>query len=140
MPYLLVARCGSTPFRPAGQGGGADLGRPLTDGRGRRCDARSTRGPRPSTTAADSAPSASDVDAHLQRGAEAGLRRTTRTTNHVGGPTSEQATGHGARVVTEGPNADFRTTEDKKTAHAKGLWHRTFSALAINPTTQRVVL
>ncbi|WP_190814841.1 NUDIX hydrolase [Saccharopolyspora pogona] len=31
-------------------------------------------------------------------------------------------------------------TEDKKTAHAKGLWHRTFSALAINPTTQRVVL
>jgi len=42
--------------------------------------------------------------------------------------------------VTEGPNADFRTTEDKKTAHAKGLWHRTFSALAINPTTQRVVL
>lgn len=31
-------------------------------------------------------------------------------------------------------------TEDKKTAHAKGLWHRTFSALAINPTTRRVVL
>lgn len=31
-------------------------------------------------------------------------------------------------------------TEDKKTAHAKGLWHRTFSALAFNPTTQRVVL
>lgn len=31
-------------------------------------------------------------------------------------------------------------TEDKKTAHAKGLWHRTFSALAINPTTQRIVL
>jgi 8-oxo-dGTP pyrophosphatase MutT (NUDIX family) len=31
-------------------------------------------------------------------------------------------------------------TEDKKTAHAKGLWHRTFSALAINPATQRVVL
>ncbi|MBV9447537.1 MAG: NUDIX domain-containing protein [Streptosporangiaceae bacterium] len=31
-------------------------------------------------------------------------------------------------------------TEDKKTAHAKGLWHRTFSALAINPTTQRVFL
>lgn len=32
------------------------------------------------------------------------------------------------------------TTEDKKTAHAKGLWHRTFSALAINPTVKRVVL
>ncbi|APU12509.1 MULTISPECIES: NUDIX hydrolase [Actinoalloteichus] len=31
-------------------------------------------------------------------------------------------------------------TEDKKIAHAKGLWHRTFSALAINSTTQRVVL
>lgn len=31
-------------------------------------------------------------------------------------------------------------TEDKKTAHAKGLWHRTFSALAINPTTRRVLL
>jgi isopentenyldiphosphate isomerase len=31
-------------------------------------------------------------------------------------------------------------TEDKKTAHAKGLWHRTFSALAINPTTRRVIL
>jgi len=31
-------------------------------------------------------------------------------------------------------------TEDKKTAHAKGLWHRTFSALAVNPTTQRVIL
>lgn len=31
-------------------------------------------------------------------------------------------------------------TEDKKTAHAQGLWHRTFSALAINPTTQRVIL
>jgi isopentenyldiphosphate isomerase len=31
-------------------------------------------------------------------------------------------------------------TEYKKTAHAKGLWHRTFSALAINPATQRVVL
>lgn len=31
-------------------------------------------------------------------------------------------------------------TEDKKAAHAKGLWHRTFSALAINPTTKRVVL
>ncbi|SEB47244.1 NUDIX domain-containing protein [Amycolatopsis tolypomycina] len=31
-------------------------------------------------------------------------------------------------------------TEDKKTAHAKGLWHRTFSALAVNPTTQRVLL
>ncbi|MCP2258533.1 NUDIX domain-containing protein [Streptoalloteichus tenebrarius] len=31
-------------------------------------------------------------------------------------------------------------TGDKKTAHAKGLWHRTFSALAINPTTRRVIL
>ncbi|WP_026423595.1 NUDIX hydrolase [Actinokineospora inagensis] len=31
-------------------------------------------------------------------------------------------------------------TEDKKTAHVQGLWHRTFSALAINPTTKRVVL
>lgn len=31
-------------------------------------------------------------------------------------------------------------TEDKKTAHTKGLWHRTFSALAINPTTSRVIL
>ncbi|MGH3864855.1 MAG: NUDIX hydrolase [Pseudonocardiaceae bacterium] len=31
-------------------------------------------------------------------------------------------------------------TEDKKTAHAQGLWHRTFSALAINPTSKRVVL
>lgn len=31
-------------------------------------------------------------------------------------------------------------TEDKIAAHAKGLWHRTFSALAVNPTTQRVIL
>ncbi len=31
-------------------------------------------------------------------------------------------------------------TEDKKTAHAQGLWHRTFSALAINPTTRHVIL
>lgn len=31
-------------------------------------------------------------------------------------------------------------TEDKKAAHAKGLWHRTFSALAINPNTRRVIL
>ena len=31
-------------------------------------------------------------------------------------------------------------TEDKKTAHAKGLWHRTFSALAVNPVTRRVIL
>ena len=30
--------------------------------------------------------------------------------------------------------------EDKKSAHAQGLWHRTFSALAINPTTRRVIL
>jgi hypothetical protein len=25
-------------------------------------------------------------------------------------------------------------------AHAKGLWHRTFSALAVNPTSRRVIL
>jgi isopentenyldiphosphate isomerase len=31
-------------------------------------------------------------------------------------------------------------TEDKKAVHAKGLWHRTFSALAVNPATQRVIL
>ncbi|MEU6645359.1 hypothetical protein ABZ863_22785 [Saccharomonospora sp. NPDC046836] len=31
-------------------------------------------------------------------------------------------------------------TEDKQTAHAKGLWHRTFSALAIHPATKRVIL
>lgn len=31
-------------------------------------------------------------------------------------------------------------TEDKKAAHRQGLWHRTFSALAINPSTRRVVL
>ncbi len=31
-------------------------------------------------------------------------------------------------------------TEEKRTAHAKGLWHRTFSALAINPTTRHVFL
>lgn len=31
-------------------------------------------------------------------------------------------------------------TEDKKAAHAKGLWHRTFSALAINPSSRRVIL
>ncbi|MGH3995703.1 MAG: NUDIX hydrolase, partial [Pseudonocardiaceae bacterium] len=31
-------------------------------------------------------------------------------------------------------------TADKKTAHAQGLWHRTFSALAINPTSRRVIL
>lgn len=37
------------------------------------------------------------------------------------------------------PNPSL-TTEDTMTAHAKGLWHRTFSALAINPTTQLVVL
>jgi isopentenyldiphosphate isomerase len=29
---------------------------------------------------------------------------------------------------------------DKKAAHQEGAWHRTFSALAINPTTRRVVL
>ncbi|MFD2422430.1 NUDIX hydrolase [Amycolatopsis pigmentata] len=31
-------------------------------------------------------------------------------------------------------------TEDKKAAHAQGLWHRTFSALAINPSSRRVIL
>lgn len=31
-------------------------------------------------------------------------------------------------------------TGDKKTAHAQGMWHRTFSALAVNPTTKRVLL
>lgn len=29
---------------------------------------------------------------------------------------------------------------DKKKAHRQGLWHRTFSALAFNPTTRRVML
>ncbi len=31
-------------------------------------------------------------------------------------------------------------TEDKKTAHTRGLWHRTFSCLAVNPRTRRVIL
>lgn len=31
-------------------------------------------------------------------------------------------------------------TEDKNRAHQRGLWHRTFSALAINPSTRRVLL
>lgn len=31
-------------------------------------------------------------------------------------------------------------TEDKKRAHEQGLWHRTFSCLAINPTTATVLL
>ena len=31
-------------------------------------------------------------------------------------------------------------TEDKKAAHARGLWHRTFSALAIRPAAGRVLL
>jgi isopentenyldiphosphate isomerase len=30
--------------------------------------------------------------------------------------------------------------EDKKTAHTQGLWHRTFSCLAFNPNTRRVLL
>jgi isopentenyldiphosphate isomerase len=30
--------------------------------------------------------------------------------------------------------------EDKKAAHAQGLWHRTFSCLAFNPNTRRVML
>lgn len=35
---------------------------------------------------------------------------------------------------------DHVGTEEKKEAHRQGLWHRTFSALALNPTTRRVVL
>lgn len=31
-------------------------------------------------------------------------------------------------------------TADKRAAHAQGLWHRTFSALAVNTTTRRVIL
>lgn len=31
-------------------------------------------------------------------------------------------------------------TEEKKTAHAHGLWHRTFSCLAVNPSTCHVIL
>lgn len=31
-------------------------------------------------------------------------------------------------------------TEDKQEAHRQGLWHRTFSALAIHPTRRRVLL
>lgn len=31
-------------------------------------------------------------------------------------------------------------TEDKKEAHRHGAWHRTFSALAFNPSNRRVVL
>ncbi|GIH71013.1 putative Nudix hydrolase [Sphaerimonospora thailandensis] len=31
-------------------------------------------------------------------------------------------------------------TEDKKVAHRSGSWHRTFSCLAVNPTSGRVVL
>lgn len=31
-------------------------------------------------------------------------------------------------------------TEDKKAAHVRGLWHRTFSALAISPAAGRVLL
>jgi hypothetical protein len=31
-------------------------------------------------------------------------------------------------------------TEDKKAAHASGLWHRTFSALAIIPATRHLIL
>ena len=30
--------------------------------------------------------------------------------------------------------------EDKKVAHSHGLWHRTFSCLAVNPTTRTVLL
>ncbi|MQA87706.1 MAG: NUDIX domain-containing protein [Streptosporangiales bacterium] len=35
---------------------------------------------------------------------------------------------------------DHIGTDDKKTAHTRGLWHRTFSCLAINPTTRTVLL
>ena len=31
-------------------------------------------------------------------------------------------------------------TEDKKQAHRQGLWHRTFSALALNPSQRRILL
>jgi 8-oxo-dGTP pyrophosphatase MutT (NUDIX family) len=31
-------------------------------------------------------------------------------------------------------------TEDKKVAHAKGLWHRTFSALAVRPAARQILL
>ncbi|MPZ97390.1 MAG: NUDIX domain-containing protein [Propionibacteriales bacterium] len=31
-------------------------------------------------------------------------------------------------------------TDDKTTAHRQGMWHRTFSALAVNPTTHRVLM
>ncbi|MGH3273832.1 MAG: hypothetical protein ACRDNZ_05820 [Streptosporangiaceae bacterium] len=31
-------------------------------------------------------------------------------------------------------------TEDKKQAHRQGLWHRTFSALAVNPADRQVIL
>lgn len=31
-------------------------------------------------------------------------------------------------------------TEEKKEAHRRGSWHRTFSALALNPTSRRVLL
>jgi hypothetical protein len=30
--------------------------------------------------------------------------------------------------------------EDKKAVHAKGLWHHTFSALAVSRATQRIIL
>jgi 8-oxo-dGTP pyrophosphatase MutT (NUDIX family) len=31
-------------------------------------------------------------------------------------------------------------TADKNAAHVEGMWHRTFSALALNPATRRVIL
>jgi isopentenyldiphosphate isomerase len=31
-------------------------------------------------------------------------------------------------------------TEDKQQAHRQGLWHRTFSALAVNPSSRQVIL
>lgn len=35
---------------------------------------------------------------------------------------------------------DHIGTEDKRQAHRQGLWHRTFSALALHPTRRRVLL
>jgi 8-oxo-dGTP pyrophosphatase MutT (NUDIX family) len=35
---------------------------------------------------------------------------------------------------------DHVGAEDKRTAHARGLWHRTFSALALTPADRRVIL
>lgn len=37
-------------------------------------------------------------------------------------------------------NYELIGTEEKEVAHARGLWHRTFSALAVNPETERILL